>query len=71
MIDTQKDVHGREVEYKTYDKPQDTDGDGIPDDWESANGLDPNNSADAKTTSLKAPYMNIEVYLNSKVAHLY
>lgn len=71
LIDTQKDVHGREVEYKTYDKPQDTDGDGIPDDWESANGLDPNNSADAKTTSLKAPYMNIEVYLNSKVAHLY
>lgn len=71
LIDSQDDVHGREVEYKTYDQPVDTDGDGIPDAWEDAHGMDKNNFMDAKETSVKAPYMNIEVYLNELVAHLY
>ena len=47
----------------------DTDGDGIPDAWETANGLDPNNAADALTYTLDPAkfYTNIEVYANSLV----
>lgn len=71
LIDSPSDVHGREVEYQTYNQPEDTDGDGIPDTWEDEHGMDKNNFMDAKDVSVKAPYMNIEVYLNELVAHLY
>ena len=42
----------------------DTDGDGIPDEWEMAHGLDPNNPNDASATRDDG-YMNIEFYANS------
>lgn len=47
----------------------DTDNDGIPDEWETANGLNPNDPADAKTMTLdsKGYYTNLEVYANSLV----
>ena len=47
----------------------DTDKDGMPDAWETANGLNPNSAADAKNTSLDPAgwYTNLEVYLNSLV----
>lgn len=48
----------------------DTDGDGIPDVWEIANGLNPNSAADANAYTLdteKGWYTNIEVYANSLV----
>jgi hypothetical protein len=45
--------------------PRDTDGDGIPDDWERANKLDPNNASDASLKSLHKHYTNIEMYCNS------
>lgn len=51
----------------------DTDGDGIPDEWEKANGLNPNDAADANLYTLdteKQWYTNIEVYLNSIVEHI-
>ena len=51
----------------------DTDGDGMPDDWEVANGLDPNNPNDAKETTIdsaKEWYTNLEVYLNSLVQYI-
>lgn len=51
----------------------DSDGDGMPDDWEVANGLDPNNSADASAKTLdsyKEWYTNLEVYLNSLVQEI-
>ena len=50
----------------------DSDNDGIPDAWEIANGLNPNNAADAKTYTLDAKgfYTNIEVYANSLVEHI-
>lgn len=47
----------------------DTDGDGMPDEWESLNGLDPHDSSDANTYTIdtKGWYTNIEVYLNALV----
>lgn len=44
----------------------DTDGDGMPDEWEIANGLDPNKD-DASGRNLSKVYDNIEVYINSLV----
>jgi hypothetical protein len=43
----------------------DTDKDGMPDEWEKANGLNANNNADAKQLSLHKFYTNIEVYINT------
>lgn len=47
----------------------DTDKDGIPDTWETENGLNPNDASDATKFSLdpKGYYTNIEVYANSIV----
>ena len=41
----------------------------MPDAWETANGLNPNDASDAKTYTLdsKGWYTNIEVYANSLV----
>lgn len=44
----------------------DTDGDGIPDAWENANGLDSKDASDSMEIS-SSGYANIEVYLNSLV----
>lgn len=50
-------------EYKG--KPRvDTDGDGMPDDWERANGLDPNDPTDANKDCTGDGYTNIEKYIN-------
>lgn len=45
----------------------DTDGDGIPDSWESANGLNPASPADAMQIASNG-YTNIENYINGIVA---
>lgn len=42
----------------------DTDNDGIPDEWEKKNGLNPN-SSDVNLYLLDKNYTNIEIYLNS------
>ncbi|MGS2741267.1 LamG-like jellyroll fold domain-containing protein [Sinomicrobium sp. M5D2P17] len=44
----------------------DTDRDGIPDDWETANGLDPANPSDAMQIQASG-YANIEVYINNLI----
>ncbi len=44
--------------------PKDTDSDGMPDQWEIANGLNPNNANDAAIIKLHKFYTNIEVYIN-------
>jgi hypothetical protein len=45
--------------------PVDSDGDGIPDSWETAHGLDPHNPADAPRIDDATGYANIELYINS------
>lgn len=44
--------------------PTDSDRDGMPDEWETENGLNPN-SNDAKAYTLGGGYTNIEHYINS------
>ena len=48
----------------------DTDGDGMPDEWETAHGLNPKDASDKDAYTLdteKGWYSNLEVYLNSLV----
>ena len=47
-------------------KAVDTDGDGIPDEWEDLNGLNKNNAADALQKNAEG-YFNIEAYANDIV----
>ena len=75
IIDKVSDVKGyTEDNFGTGTRPADfdTDKDGIPDEWEKANGLNPNNASDALTYSLdeKGYYTNIEVYANSLVENI-
>lgn len=48
---------------------KDTDGDGMPDDYETKNGLNPNDPSDGAQRS-KSGFTNLEVYLNSLVQTL-
>ncbi len=43
----------------------DTDGDGMPDEWEKANGLNPNDPSDANGDCTGDGYTNIEKYINA------
>lgn len=45
--------------------PLDTDNDGMPDAWEDANGLDKYTPDALNVSTTNAPYLNIEVYINS------
>jgi pectinesterase len=63
LIDSQSQVGGWPL-LKTEPAPQDTDQDGIPDKWELANGLDPNDPADRNLKG-DAGYTQLELYLNS------
>lgn len=65
IIDTQKDVNGWPVLIQTSPL-LDTDGDGMPDAWETEKGLDPT-KANANGRNLSTAYDNIEVYINSLV----
>lgn len=61
-----------ELKSETRPSDFDTDGDGMPDDWEKANGLNPNDASDGKTYTLdnKGFYTNVEVYINSIVENI-
>lgn len=72
IIDKVADVNGyTEANFGKGSRPADfdTDNDGIPDAWETANGLNPNDASNALTYSLdeKGYYTNLEVYANSLV----
>jgi hypothetical protein len=72
LIDVVADCNGyTEANFPTGSRPDgfDTDKDGIPDAWETANGLNPNSAADAKTYTLDPMnyFTNLEVYANSLV----
>ena len=49
--------------------PTDTDGDGMPDEWETAHGLNPNDETDGAATAENG-FTNLENYLNGLVAHI-
>ncbi len=70
IIDAVSDVGG----YPTYNsatKPTDTDGDGMPDEWETAKGLNPKDASDgAATASDGSGYTNLELYMNSLVCEI-
>ena len=71
-IDKVSDVNGyTEANFGTGSREAgfDTDNDGIPDAWETANGLNPNDATDGLTTTLDPAkyYTNLEVYANSLV----
>ncbi len=73
IIDTVGDTEGYPV-VKSLKPWPDTDGDGIPDIWEIAYGLDPNDPSDAAkiSTSVDANgrYSNLEVYFHNLVQHI-
>jgi len=69
IIDTQSAVGGW-PHLSTLPAPQDTDSDGMPDDWETENGLDKDDPGDAQLLSLDEEYPNVEVYINSLVDHI-
>jgi hypothetical protein len=67
IIDSQTDAGGypNSSNFKGGTAPTDSDHDGMPDEWETAHGLNPNNAADGAIVSLSADdYTNLEMYLN-------
>lgn len=64
LINSQDEVGGWPA-YKGGQAPRDADKDGMPDDWETARKLNPNDSSDGPARSEKgAGYTNVEIYLN-------
>jgi hypothetical protein len=63
IIDNEQDVDGWPV-LRSTPPPPDSDHDGIPDSWELAHNLNPNNPADGPRLQ-PSGYSNLEEYLNS------
>ena len=72
IIDTVDDTEGYPTVVKSLPAHVDTDGDGIPDIWEEAYGLDKNNPNDALNYDLDNlnRYSNLEVYFHNLVQHI-
>ncbi len=69
IIDTPSEGGGW-PELETGTAYTDTDRDGMPDDWETARGLNPNDPADGKLAGPEG-YTNLELYLNSLMEGLF
>jgi pectate lyase len=67
LIDSQNEVGGwpQLAPGRPWD---DTDGDGMPDDWEQARGFDPTNPADGAADRNGDGYTNLEEWMNGLVA---
>ncbi|MCI0706235.1 MAG: pectate lyase [Ignavibacteriae bacterium] len=65
IIDSQSEVGGWPT-LNSASPPMDTDGDGMPDEWEHARKMNPNDPQDGAAIS-KSGYSNLEVYLNELV----
>ena len=67
IIDSQGEVGGY-PNLKSLPPPLDSDRDGMPDEWETARGLNPSIASDRNGTTLSGTfYTNLEVYLNGLV----
>jgi hypothetical protein len=66
LIDSQRDVGGW-PELRSLPAPVDSDHDGMPDAWEKAHGLDPQNPLDGAREADARGYTHLELYLNSLV----
>ncbi|MDR0353053.1 MAG: hypothetical protein LBI02_06805 [Opitutaceae bacterium] len=64
IIDTQTELGGW-PELKTAPHAVDTDGDGMPDSWETRHAFDPRNPADGAQDADGDGYTNVEEYLNN------
>lgn len=67
IIDSQKEVGGW-PELRSEPAPSDRDHDGMPDEWERARGLNPDDATDGARDDDGDGYTNLEDYLNSLVA---
>jgi hypothetical protein len=67
LIDSQEEAGGW-PQLKPGTAPVDTDADGMPDEWETRQGLDPRQPADAVGDRDADGYTNVEEYLNGLVA---
>lgn len=69
IIDSQEQVGGWPAYSGTA--PVDTDKDGMPDDWENAKGLNPQDASDGSKYNLSPDYTNLEVYMNELVSETF
>ncbi|MHA6720663.1 pectate lyase [Sphingomonas sp. RS6] len=67
QIDSQRDMGGW-PELKSTAPPRDSDGDGMPDAWETAHGLDPQDASDGNADRNGDGWTNLEDWLGSLVA---
>jgi hypothetical protein len=65
IIDSQQDVGGWPP-YASGPAPADGDGDGMPDEWERARGLDPGDPRDGARVAGREGFTHLEVYLNER-----
>jgi hypothetical protein len=71
IINSQEEVGGYPV-LKVVSRPAgwDTDGDGMPDGWESVMGFNPEDSTDGNDDANNDGYTNLEAYLNNRATRL-
>ena len=67
IIDSQEQVGGFPALEQVAIAEFDTDLDGMPDEWETRNGLNPEDKKDSAQYKLSQQYTNLEVYINSLV----
>jgi len=69
LINSQSEVGGWPA-LQSKPAPLDSDGDGMPDAWETGQGLNPRDVSDAARVDPVSGYTQLERYLNGLVAHL-